>query len=207
MGYKMRVTGDTALHFPGDGFETFTSSIQAAATATITPTGATYTAGGTVPTAGQTGYAYLPSVGFWAPFTAVTAGANGVISVDFWRHVNPALNGSIGSGLVSTNMTLHQSKASSLGGSVVARSQRSIIRSIAAETSVAGTVTITDFKGTAISVITLIGATAQPFFLDYDDETYRFAGPFGIQLSAAGIMVVIGFQAELEAANPLLAMC
>lgn len=201
MGYKMRVTGDTNPHFPGDGYETITSTTagMAASAASYTSTTATVTGGGTVPALGTKGMA-ITAGGWYAPYVVTTSGANGAISVDFWRNPDPTKNGQVPTG----NLTLHNTAASTTGGSIAATFQRTIIKSLNVETSVAGTITLKDVAGTTLSVITLVGATAQPIFLEWDDETYRFRGPVSVTLSAGGIMATIGFDLELPLGNPLI---
>lgn len=195
MGYKLRYTGATTAATAGNGFETAATVAagMAASAANFTASGATVTGGGTVPGLGTKGLA-VHADGWWAPYTVATAGINGVITVDFWRGADSLITGSTPAS--AKNLTLYAISGATSTIPVNTNFKFNVIKSINVTTQAAGTVTITDVKGNTLEVITAVAGGA-PIFLEWEGESFRTKGPFFVTLNPAGIMVSIGFDAQV----------
>lgn len=181
MSLLVRITaaapGDALLHFPSNGEGGFTSLAGTAAlAATYTEDGATLTGGASVPgTAGDTGYCFTSS-GYYAPYRVVTAGANGVIEVDIWRHGTIAQLGRLPIGTI----TFHTPS------SCLATFLRPVIEAVVVRTAGTGdTITITDAKGTALETI-VVPTSVSPVDLDWPCDGKQYQGPFGFILTGGG---------------------
>jgi hypothetical protein len=179
MSYIVRVIPASApgstLHFPGNGEGSYTSLAGTAALAAVfTQSGATLSGGAVVPgAAGDTGYCFT-SDGYYAPYRVVTAGADGVIEVDIWRHGVIAQLGRVPA--AGQTITFH-TPASCIGTDL-----RPVIESIVVRTPAADTLTLTDAKGTAVEVVTIAATIPHGSILWEDDGSVR-QGVFGFQFT------------------------
>lgn len=167
--------GDALLHFPSDGQGGYTSLAGTAArTATFTDRSATLTGGQVVPgAAGDRGYCFT-SDGYYAPYQVVTAGANGVVAVDIWRHGTAANVGNIPTGTI----TFHTP------GGTLGTFLGSFVESITLRVGgTGGTLTLTDAKGAAVEIYTWGNAVAPSSLIGNEDGVF-FKGPFGFQITA-----------------------